>query len=108
MSHLLPMNGSMTRVPDTVGETVVDLVRRALGVRGLITVEELPRGLGLRRFFRVRLAGGVPSQLVARVEAPEDPLRRPSGTPPEPALEPVRAFLEAHGVPVPARYGGDE
>jgi aminoglycoside/choline kinase family phosphotransferase len=91
-----------------VGETVVRLVRRVLGARGPITVEELPRGLGLRRFFRVRLEGGAPSQLVARVEAPEDPLRRPSGTPPEPALEPVRAFLEAHGVPVPARYGGDE
>ena len=101
------MNPSMTAAPDSVSAAVTHVVRRVLGAGGSISVEELQRGLGLRRFFRVRLERGTPSKLVARVEAPEDPGRRPSGTAPEPALEPVRAFLEAHGVPVPARYGGD-
>jgi aminoglycoside/choline kinase family phosphotransferase len=101
------MKRSMTAVADPVRETIVPLVRRVLGARGPIRVEELQRGLGLRRFFRVRLEGGTPASMVARMEAREDPGRRPSGTPPEPALEPVRAFLESHGVPVPARYGGD-
>jgi aminoglycoside/choline kinase family phosphotransferase len=41
------------------------------------------------------------------VEAPEDPAGRPAGVPPEPGLEPLRSFLEAHGLPVPRRYGGD-
>jgi len=101
------MNASMTAPRDPVAETVVGVVRRVLRARGPIAVEELPRGLGLRRFFRVHLEGGTPSMLVARVEFPEDPGRRPSGSTPEPALEPVRAFLEAQGVPVPLRYGGD-
>jgi aminoglycoside/choline kinase family phosphotransferase len=98
----------LTAAPaDSVSETVAQVVRRVLSYDGPIAVEELERGLGLRRFFRVRLEGSSPPSLVARVEAPEDPGRRPSGATPEPALEPVRAFLEAHGVPVPLRYGGD-
>jgi aminoglycoside/choline kinase family phosphotransferase len=44
---------------------------------------------------------------VARIEAPEDPASRPSGVAPEPALEPIRSLLARHGLPVPARYGGD-
>jgi aminoglycoside/choline kinase family phosphotransferase len=102
------MNTSMTAPRDPVAETVVDVVRRVLRVGGPIAVQELPRGLGLRRFFRVQLEGGTPSRLLARVEFPEDSGRRPSGTAPEPALKPVHAFLEAQGVPVPARYGGDD
>jgi len=98
----------MTGGPETVGETVTRVVRQVLCTEGRIHVEELQRGLGLRRFFRVELERGTPSRLVARVEAPEDLARRPSGAAPEPRLEPVRALLEAHGVPVPARYGGDE
>jgi aminoglycoside/choline kinase family phosphotransferase len=101
------MSQSMMAPRDSVEESVVEVVRRVLGAGGAIGVEELPRGLGLRRFFRVRLEGARPTRLIARVEAPEDPRRRPSGTPAEPALEPVRALLEAQGVPVPARYGGD-
>lgn len=82
-------------------------VARSLG-REVASVEEIAAGLGRRRFFRVRLAGdAAPSRLVARVEQPEDPARRPSGVPPEPALEPLRSFLERAGIPVPARYGGD-
>ncbi len=101
------MNGLRAAPADSASETVTQVVRRVLGHGGTIAVEELERGLGLRRFFRVRLERGSPASLVARVEAREDPGRRPSGTAPEPALEPVRAFLEAHGVPVPVRYGGD-
>jgi hypothetical protein len=40
------------------------------------------------------------------VEAPEEPAGRPSGVAPEPPLEPLRSFLEAHGIPVPRRHGG--
>jgi aminoglycoside/choline kinase family phosphotransferase len=69
-------------------------------------VEPLVGGLGLRRFYRVTTTGE-PSSLIARVEAPEDPAGRPPGTPPEPALEPLRSFLEQRGLPVPSRLGGD-
>jgi aminoglycoside/choline kinase family phosphotransferase len=72
-----------------------------------VAIEEIPAGLGRRRFFRVQLAGDAPSSLVARVESPEDPARRPAGMPPEPGLEPLRTFLEAAGIPVPQRYGED-
>lgn len=84
------------------------LVRAALG-REVTGVEPIAGQIGLRRFLRVRLAPrrGAPSSLVARVEAPEDPASRPEGIPPEPPLEPVRRLLETHGLPVPARLGGD-
>lgn len=82
------------------------LVREALG-RELTRIEPLPAGLGLRRFFRLQLAGDEPASAIARVEAAEDPAGRPTGVPPEPPLEPLRGSLEAHGIPVPARLGGD-
>ncbi len=91
---------------DPAFATVRRVVRDALR-RDVAALEEMPRGLGLRRFFRVTLASGEPRSLVARVEAPEDPARRPAGAKPEPPLEPLRSFLEARGVPVPASYGGD-
>ncbi len=67
----------------------------------------LPAGLGARRFARARLAGAAVATAIARIEAPEDPRIRPGGAPPEPAQEPIRALLEAHGLPVPRRYGAD-
>jgi aminoglycoside/choline kinase family phosphotransferase len=79
---------------------------RALALRALgapvAAIEPLRGGLGHRRFFRLRLADG--ARCVARVDrgAPAP------GVPPEPPLEPTRAFLEAHGLPVPRRLGGDE
>jgi aminoglycoside/choline kinase family phosphotransferase len=84
------------------------LVRSSLGVE-ISGIEAIAGQIGLRRFLRVRLAAraGAPATLVARIEAPEDPASRPSGVSPEPALEPIRALLAAHGLPVPARYGGD-
>ncbi|MGH0037815.1 MAG: phosphotransferase family protein [Myxococcota bacterium] len=85
------------------------LVRRCLGAR-VVRVEPVAPGLGTRRFYRLGLAGGdaAPGSVIARVDAPEDPTRRPSGVAPEPPLEPIRRFLEEAGLPVPARYGRDE
>jgi len=86
------------------------LVRRTaemlLGAR-VAAVEAIPAQLGLRRFFRLRLTSGPAPTLIARVERPEDPAGRPEGVPPEPPLEPIRALLEANGLPVPKRYGAD-
>jgi len=94
--------------PAALEATLRRLVRSALGA-DVLACEPIPGQLGLRRFVRVRLAPqpGVPATLVARIEAPEDPRSRPAGAPPEPPLEPIRRLLEAHGLPVPARYGGD-
>ena len=95
---------------DTRGELedrVRQLAERALDAP-VANVEPLAAQLGLRRFFRVSLAAGPVQSLVARVDLPEDPSGRPAGVAPEPALEPIRALLERHGLPVPACYGRDE
>jgi aminoglycoside/choline kinase family phosphotransferase len=84
---------------------VTGLVEAQLGV-AVVRVEPIETGIGLRRFLRVHTAGA-PATLVARIETAEDPAGRPAGVPPEPPLEPLRSFLEAHGLPVPARLGGD-
>lgn len=89
-----------------LSERVTDAVRSALGVRPE-RIEWIPAQLSLRRFARVTLATGTVRRLMARVEQPEDPKGRPPGIPPEPPLEPIRALLERHGLPVPARHGGD-
>lgn len=60
-------------------------------------------GVGHRGFFRVTLAPGGPATLIARVDRGEPA----PGVLPEPPLEPLRGFLEAHGLPVPRRLGGD-
>jgi aminoglycoside/choline kinase family phosphotransferase len=84
---------------------VTRVVERKLGVT-VKQIEQLTGGLGMRRFYRVTTTGE-PASVIARVEAPEDPAGRPCGVPPEPALEPLRSFLERRGLPVPARHGGD-
>jgi aminoglycoside/choline kinase family phosphotransferase len=78
------------------------LVRRELGGE-LVQVEPLRGGVGHRRFFRLRLRGGSTARCVARIDRGEPA----PGVLPEPPLEPTRAFLEAHGLPVPKRLGGD-
>jgi len=88
-------------------DRVRELAEHALGAR-VTHVEPLTAQLGLRHFFRVALATGPVPSLVARVDLPEDPSGRPAGAAPEPALEPIRALLERHGLPVPACYGRDE
>jgi aminoglycoside/choline kinase family phosphotransferase len=85
---------------------ILRLVESQLGV-SVRSIAPLRAGLGLRRFFRVATSG-TPATLVARVEAPEDDAGRPMGAAPEPPLEPLRGFLEAAGLPVPARLGGDD
>lgn len=90
---------------------VAAVVREQLGAE-VAGLEPLEAALGRRLFARVWLRPAsapspLPSSLIARVERPEDPERRPAGIPAEPALEPIRALLEAEGLPVPARHGGD-
>ena len=82
-----------------------EVVREQLGVN-VVASQPLPAGLGPRRFVRLIL-DGPPGRLVARIDADEDPAGRPSAAAPEPALEPLRSFLEDAGLPVPARHGGD-
>jgi aminoglycoside/choline kinase family phosphotransferase len=86
-------------------EEMGGLVEAQLGV-AVLRVEPIAAGLGLRRFLRVYTAGEPPT-VVVRIEAPDDPRGRPAGVAPEPPLEPLRGYLEAHGLPVPARFGGD-
>jgi len=86
--------------------TVRTTVKVALD-RRVRSVEWLPAQLGLRRFARVLIEDGPPDSLIARCETEEDPTGRPDGSPAEPPLEPIRALLEAAGLPVPRHYGAD-
>lgn len=76
-------------------EKQVGAVRRVVAIAG--------GGVGHRGFFRVTLAAGAPATLIARVDRGEPA----PGVLPEPPLEPLRSFLEARGLPVPRRLGGD-
>lgn len=87
-----------------LAERVAAFVREATG-RAIARVDLVPPGLDTRRFFRVTFSGGQPATAVARVEGPAPDTA--AGVPPEPPLEPIRALLEASGLPVPARYAGD-
>jgi aminoglycoside/choline kinase family phosphotransferase len=88
-------------VNEALADELRALARRALGA-DVRELEPLAGGVGHRGFFRLRLADG--RSCVARVDRGEPA----PGVPPEPPLEPTRAFLEAHGLPVPRRLGGDE
>jgi aminoglycoside/choline kinase family phosphotransferase len=91
---------------------IAGLVSSQFGV-AVSRIEPLQGALGFRNFSRVWLetpetkSESVPETLIARIEAAEDPARRPAGIPPEPPLEPIRAVLEAEGLPVPRRYAAD-
>lgn len=93
----------MSGEPAALADELRALARRALGAE-VLAIEPLAGGVGHRRFFRLRLAGPGPAACVARVDRGEPA----PGVPPEPPLEPTRAFLEAHGLPVPRRLGGDD
>jgi len=93
--------------PSEIEARIRALAEGALGAP-VTNIDPLAAQLGLRRFFRVAMASGSVATLVARVDQPEDPSGRPEGVAPEPPLEPIRALLEQHGVPVPACYGRDE
>jgi aminoglycoside/choline kinase family phosphotransferase len=58
-------------------------------------LDEIPAGLGTRRFYRVHLANAAP--LIARVEVAEDPNTATR----EPKLTPLLAHLAAAALPVP-------
>jgi aminoglycoside/choline kinase family phosphotransferase len=75
-------------------------------------IDRIEAGLGTRRFYRVELDGGAPNRVIARIEpSPEpEPTRRPAAPHVwllEPPLEPIRAFLEDAGLPVPKSFGHD-
>jgi aminoglycoside/choline kinase family phosphotransferase len=92
---------------EALRDEVAALAEATFGA-GVARVDAIAPGLGARRFFRVALApGSTPGSVIARVSLPEDPLLRPRGMPPEPALEPLRGFLARHGLPVPERYASD-
>jgi len=72
------------------------------------SIENIPAGLGTRRFFRIEFETGTPGRLIARLEADpadaqmvRDAEPKPPQWLPEPALEPVRTFFEEAGLPVP-------
>lgn len=91
---------------DAIDTKIAELAGRCLGAHTL-EICWLSAGLGSRRFARARFAGTPVASAIARVERPEDPRLRPAGVPPEPPQEPIRALLEAQGLPVPRRYGAD-
>jgi aminoglycoside/choline kinase family phosphotransferase len=89
---------------DPVHARAVAVSVRQLG-RDAVSVDEIPAGLGTRRFLRIAFADGEPSTLIARVD---DATPVAPGAPvPEPPLEPIRRLLEQNGLPVPRRYGSD-
>ena len=91
---------------------IADLISAQFGV-AVSRIERLRGALGFRNFSRVWLeileikSESIPQTLIARIEGAEDPGRRPTDIPPEPPLEPIRALLEAEGLPVPRRYAAD-
>jgi aminoglycoside/choline kinase family phosphotransferase len=88
---------------DAIERELRALVAAQLGAR-VEGIETLAGGgVSHRGFFRLRLAGGTGRTVVARVDRGEPG----PGVLPEPPLEPLRTFLEANGIPVPRRLGGD-
>lgn len=104
-------------------ERLEKLVRDRLG-REVASIEGIEAGLGTRRFLRLRFATGSPASIIARCEpeasetaasdasasrgAPAPPAPRLPPAPawlPEPALEPIRTFLEEGGIRVPRSFG---
>ena len=89
-----------------ISEALRALCESALG-RAPIAAEEIEPGLGHRRFLRLRFGEQARvASAIARLEG--DAPAPPEGVLPEPALEPIRGFLEVAGLPVPLRYGADE
>ncbi len=79
------------------------LVRASIG-GDLAGIERLTgAGLAHRHFYRVTLRSDDSATLIARIDRGEPA----PGVLPEPPLEPLRSFLEEHGLPVPRRLGGD-
>lgn len=96
----------MTRIPfsDPVHARAAAFAVQRLG-RDVVSVVEIPAGLGTRRFLRIAFADGEPATLIARVDD-ATPIA-PGAPAAEPPLEPIRRLLEQNGLPVPRRYAGD-
>jgi aminoglycoside/choline kinase family phosphotransferase len=106
MTHArLPDDGDTSEIEPQLRSDLKALVADTLGGCEIENIEAVPAGLGARRFFRLRLGAPAARSAIARVEAPEDDSLRPPGVPPEPALEPLRSFLEQSDIPVPACLG---
>ena len=91
---------------EPAARAVAEAAQRVFGAAPR-AVRPLAGGLSTRLFYRVELPAPAPRRVVARVERPEDPARRPRGLPPEPPLEPTRTLLAEAGIPVPASHGSD-
>jgi aminoglycoside/choline kinase family phosphotransferase len=85
--------------PDPADEALRALGQACLG-SPVARVEPVGGGIGHRAFHRLYLADG--RTAIARTDRGEPA----PGVLPEPPLEPLRSFLEAHGLPVPRRLGG--
>jgi aminoglycoside/choline kinase family phosphotransferase len=100
----------MTQKTRKEDRELLERVVRARWGRPPRSIEAVPAGLGDRRFYRLTLdAPDTPSRLMARIEpeAPGAPGGAEPAAPswlPEPALEPIRTFLERAGLPVPRSY----
>jgi aminoglycoside/choline kinase family phosphotransferase len=103
---------SRSQVAQESNATIAELVHAEFGV-AVSKIERLRGALGFRNFSRVWIEApetkdeSTPETLIARIEAAEAPTGQPAGISPEPPLEPIRALLEAEGLPVPRRYAAD-
>jgi len=91
---------SSTAESDTLLREIGALAERDLGARPARIERIAGGGVSHRGFFRLFLPGAT---AIARVDRGEPG----PGVLPEPPLEPLRSFLEAAGLPVPHRLGGD-
>jgi aminoglycoside/choline kinase family phosphotransferase len=92
---------------DELREQIIRLALSSLGGE-VEAIREIAPGLGHRRFYRLTLNSARAATAIARVEAPDGDRTATPEIAPEPELEPIRAWLEAAGLPVPARHGADE
>jgi N-acetylmuramate 1-kinase len=99
----MPLAVRLSDAPAALDAELRALVRAQLGG----AVERIERiaggGVSHRGFYRLTLAGDAPRTVIARVDRGEPG----PGVLPEPPLEPLRSFLEEHGIAVPRRLGGD-
>jgi len=107
------VTGTVTDVVKQDHATLEDILRSRLGWTAT-RIESMPAGMGTRRFHRIFLEGDGPATLVARIEAEStNPATLSTEVPivpdapgwlSEPALEPLREFLETAGLPVPRSH----